>query len=45
MTGLGTYCGCAGCSSNAEAVVEHPDHGERMVCGAHAQQFEVVAYV
>ena len=39
------FCGCAGCTESAIAIVDHPEHGERAVCTEHAAGMEVVADV
>jgi hypothetical protein len=40
-----TLCGCLGCTKSADAVVDHPDHGERTVCDGHAGDHEVIRRV
>ncbi|SEO69868.1 hypothetical protein SAMN05216388_101733 [Halorientalis persicus] len=35
-------CGVLGCGADAEVVIDHPEHGERTVCGSCAADFEVV---
>lgn len=42
---MSEICGCAGCLAGADVVVEHPDHGERVVCSDHVGNLEVVADV
>lgn len=34
-------CGCFGCRGDAVAVIDHPEHGERTVCGAHIDGYDV----
>lgn len=42
----GPFCAAASCSETAAVVVEHPDHGRRVVCDEHAADFdEVVEHV
>lgn len=41
----GPFCGCAGCTQEAHAIVLHPQHGKRAVCEGCDQGFEVVRYV
>lgn len=35
-------CGCLGCQDVAGAVIDHPTHGERVVCEGHVGSYEVV---
>ncbi|MDQ2053265.1 hypothetical protein [Halobellus sp. H-GB7] len=35
------YCGCLSCTDPAVAVIEHPKHGLRTVCGAHINGHDV----
>ena len=42
---MSPWCGCSGCHDAAVAVVDHPDHGNRVVCETHADGLEVVADV
>jgi len=43
LQGLKTpLCGCFGCDAVAEYVIDHPKHGERVVCPDHAEGYEVV---
>lgn len=44
-TTAGPYCGCLGCTASADVRIDHPDHGERVVCDDHADEYEVVAHV
>ncbi|WP_114576685.1 hypothetical protein [Saliphagus sp. LR7] len=39
----GPFCGSMGCRTEAEAIIDHPDHGERVVCAGCADGHEVVA--
>ena len=39
---IAPVCGALGCSDDAEVVVDHPDHGERVVCADHADDLEVI---
>lgn len=41
----GRFCGCFGCTTDAKAVVHHPEHGERTVCDDHVENHEVLRYV
>jgi len=41
----GPVCGCIGCTDPADAVVDHPEHGERTVCDDHAGDYEVIRHV
>jgi hypothetical protein len=38
-------CGCLGCRSDAVAVIDHPDHGQRTVCGSHIDGYDVVEWL
>lgn len=38
-------CGCLGCHDPAQAVIDHPRHGERVVCDHHAKGHEVIRRV
>jgi len=38
-------CGCLGCRDDAVAVINHPDHGRRTVCGAHIDGHEVAEWL
>jgi len=38
-------CGCLGCHDPAVAVIDHPRHGERVVCDRHAEGHEVIGDV
>lgn len=38
----GPVCGALGCGNPAAAVIDHPHHGERVVCATHAGPYEVV---
>lgn len=38
-------CGALGCTADAEAIIDHPKHGQRAVCGGHATGYEVVRRV
>lgn len=35
-------CGALGCSADADVVIAHPKHGERVVCGDCSDGHEVV---
>ena len=37
-------CGCLGCRADAVAVIRHPEHGQRTVCGAHIDGYDVVEW-
>jgi len=37
-------CGCLGCRADAVAVIRHPKHGQRTVCGAHIDGYDVVEW-
>lgn len=39
----GPFCGSMGCRADADAIIDHPDHGERGVCAECADGHEVVA--
>ncbi|WP_196219585.1 hypothetical protein [Halorubrum sp. BV1] len=41
----GAFCGAFGCTESAEHVIDHPDHGERVVCDDHADAGEAVGDV
>lgn len=41
----GPTCGCLGCHEDADAVIDHPKHGERTVCEDHINGHEVVRRV
>ena len=34
-------CICLGCRDDAVAVIDHPEHGRRTVCGAHINGHDV----
>jgi len=36
------YCGCLGCKEAATVVIDHEQHGERLVCDSCADGHEVV---
>jgi hypothetical protein len=38
-------CGCLGCANPAYAVIDHPKHGERVVCEEDVRGYEVVRHV
>jgi len=38
-------CGCLGCHEPAAVVIQHPEHGRRAVCAAHADGQEVLGDV
>lgn len=38
----GKKFGCAGCTEPAERVINHPRHGERVVCDGHVNDHEVI---
>ena len=38
-------CGCLGCRDPAVAVIRHPKHGQRTVCGAHINGYDVVEWL
>ena len=38
----GPFCGAFGCTDSAEYVIDHPEHGECVVCDDHAGDGEVV---
>lgn len=42
---MSKFCGCAGCLASADVVVEHPDHGQRVVCEGHVGGLEVIGDV
>ena len=37
----GRVCGCMGCKRDAARKIDHPEHGERVVCATHAEDLEV----
>ncbi|WP_277540206.1 hypothetical protein [Haloarcula laminariae] len=41
----GPFCGSLGCHADAAVVIDHPDHGERIVCEGCAAGHEVVRHV
>ncbi|WP_323192390.1 hypothetical protein [Halostella sp. PRR32] len=41
----GPFCSKLGCTDEAAAVIDHPDHGERVVCDDHADDGEVIRHV
>lgn len=41
----GPFCACLGCRSEATTVIDHPDHGRRVVCDGCAEPFEVIGCV
>ena len=38
----GRVCGAMGCKRDAAREIDHPEHGTRVVCTAHAEELEVV---
>jgi hypothetical protein len=38
----GPTCVCLGCHDDAAVVIDHPDHGRRVVCEDDAEGYEVV---
>ena len=38
-------CGCLSCTDDAVAVIDHPKHGHRTVCGAHIDGHDVVEWL
>ena len=43
--GFGPFCGAMGCRSDADVVIDHPEHGHRTVCEDCAEGYEVVRNV
>ncbi|WP_188977150.1 hypothetical protein [Halocalculus aciditolerans] len=41
----GPFCGCGGCTDSADVVIDHPDHGERVVCEQHIRGYPVIRHV
>lgn len=41
----GKHCGCLGCDEEALWIIDHPQHGQIVVCSTHARSYEVVAHV
>lgn len=37
-------CGCLGCARDATVRIDHPDHGERVVCETHAEGFQILGF-
>lgn len=44
-TSLGPFCGALGCRHPADVVVDHPEHGERVVCEDCTDGHEVIRRV
>lgn len=42
---FGPWCGCGGCSEEADAFIDHPKHGTRAVCEDHINGYEVIRRV
>ncbi|WP_154670812.1 hypothetical protein [Halalkaliarchaeum desulfuricum] len=42
---IGPHCCVAGCRESAQPVIAHPEHGRRVVCWEHAEEFEVIDHV
>ena len=42
---LSAVCGALGCTADATVVINHSEHGERVVCPEHADDGEVVGDV
>ena len=42
---ISPVCGALGCTADADTVVDHPDHGERVVCADHAENHEAIGDV
>lgn len=38
-------CGVLGCTDPASARIEHPKHGERVVCDSHVLAYPVVEVI
>lgn len=38
-------CGCFGCTEPAAASIRHPEHGQRVVCPEHAEDYPVIKEV
>ncbi|WP_176696675.1 hypothetical protein [Haloparvum sedimenti] len=38
-------CGCLGCTDPAAVVIDHPDHGRRVVCEDDAKDHKVLRHV
>lgn len=45
LADLGPFCGNLGCRTEADCVIDHPDHGERTVCADHARGYPVIRRV
>ncbi|WP_169924317.1 hypothetical protein [Natrinema ejinorense] len=43
--GFGPFCGALGCTDNADAVIDHPKHGELTVCNECATGYVVIRRV
>jgi hypothetical protein len=37
-------CGCLGCREDATTRIDHPRHGERVVCDSHAEGFQTLGF-
>ena len=42
---MGLVCVCLGCTADASKVVDHPEHGERVVCEDCSGEMEIVSHV
>ena len=42
---IAPVCGALSCTADGEVVIDHPDHGERVVCADHIDSHEVVGNV
>lgn len=38
-------CGATGCTDAADVVINHTEHGKRVVCETHADDYEVIVHV
>jgi|AntRauTorcE11898_2_1112593.scaffolds.fasta_scaffold89585_2 hypothetical protein len=38
----GPFCSCIDCTEPADAVIQHRDHGRRVVCEDHVNGHEVI---
>ncbi|WP_226040869.1 hypothetical protein [Natrinema sp. DC36] len=43
--GSGPTCGALGCTDPADVAIDHPKHGERIVCGGCTGGYPVIRHV
>lgn len=41
----GQFCVCIGCRDEAEYVIDHDEHGRRVVCRDHVREYRIIGTV